>query len=124
MPLQRANLEDSENEADVLEGQNPFTVAAIAAIYSSPFAQGFSNDQRQAAIQAILRHGAHEDGKHYLTKSQGGLHPAYAGFNPVNKSENKVLSRTDLVEASLGDVFDVVGSMSSTCPPLVAHVLC
>lgn len=121
MPLQRAYLDNSENEADILEGQNPFTVAAITAIYSSPFAQGFSNDQCQAAIRAILQHSAHEDSRHYLTKSQGDLHLAYAGFNPVNKSENKVLSRTDLVEASLSNVFDVVGSCHQLAPLVASH---
>jgi len=116
MPLLRAKVEDSENEADSFDDQNPFTVAHIASIYASPFAQGFSNDQCQAAIRVLLKHGAHKDGAHYHTKSPGGLHPAYAGFNPVDKSEQKVLSRTALVEASLCDVFDAVSSISSSHP--------
>ncbi|KIM50938.1 hypothetical protein SCLCIDRAFT_33882 [Scleroderma citrinum Foug A] len=107
MPLQHAKLEDNESET-VPEGQNPFTVAAITALYSSSFSQGFSNSQCQAAIRALLRHGAHEDGTHYHTKMPGGLHPAYTAFNPIERTENKVLSRMDLIEASLGDVFDVI----------------
>ncbi|KIM50957.1 hypothetical protein SCLCIDRAFT_33861 [Scleroderma citrinum Foug A] len=81
MPLQHAKLEDNES---------------------------FSNSQRQAAIRALLRHGAHEDGVHYHAKTPGGLHPAYTAFNPIDRTENKVLSRTDLIEASLSNVFDVI----------------
>ncbi|KIK21242.1 hypothetical protein PISMIDRAFT_104345 [Pisolithus microcarpus 441] len=88
--------------------RNPFTVAAITSLYSSPFAEGFSIGQRQAAIRALLRYGAHEDGMHHHTKSPGGLHPAYAAFNPADKTEGKVIRRTEVVEASLGDVFDAI----------------
>ncbi|KIM58466.1 hypothetical protein SCLCIDRAFT_28011 [Scleroderma citrinum Foug A] len=107
MPLQHAKLEDNKSEM-VPVGQNLFMVAAITALYSSSFSQGFSNSQCQAAIQALLRHGAHEDGAHYHAKTPGGLHPAYAAFNLIDRTENKVLSRMDLIEASLGDVFDVI----------------
>jgi len=93
MPLLCANVEDSENEADSFDDQNPFMVAHIASIYASPFAQSFSNDQCQAAIRALLKHGAHKDGTHYHTKSPGRLHPAYAGFNLVDKSEQKSVGR-------------------------------
>jgi hypothetical protein len=59
----------------------------MAAIYASPFAQGVSDDVRQAAIRAVLRHGVHEDGAHYHTKSLHGLHPVYVsrqlhGYTP------------------------------------------
>ncbi|KIK13206.1 hypothetical protein PISMIDRAFT_18139 [Pisolithus microcarpus 441] len=83
-------------------------IAAIASLYSSPFAEGFNVGQRQAAIQALLRYGVHEDGTHHHVKSPGGLHPAYAAFNPIDKTEGKIIRRTDLIEASLGDVFDVI----------------
>ena len=121
MPLQHGNPEGDTDKA-AFNSQNPFTIEAITALYSSVFAKGFSNNQRQAAIRALLRHGAHEDGSHYHTRSTGGLHPAYAGFNPINKTENKVLSRTDLVEASLDDVFDAV-SMFIHIAHLTAHAL-
>ncbi|KAI6023265.1 hypothetical protein PISMIDRAFT_118343 [Pisolithus microcarpus 441] len=88
--------------------RNPFTVAAITSLYSSPFAEGFSIGQCQVAIQALLRYGAHEDGMHHHTKSLGSLHPAYAAFNPTDKTEGKVIHRMEVVEASLGDVFDVI----------------
>ena len=120
MSLQRGNPEGDTGKT--FESQNPFTIEAITAMYSSTFAQGFSNNQRQAAIHALLRHGAHEDGSHYHTRSTGRLHPAYAGFNPVNRTENKVFSRTDLVEASLDNVFDAV-SMFIDIAHLTAHVL-
>ena len=126
MPLQHAKLEDNESEM-VPEGQNPFTVAVITALYSLSFSQGFSNSQCQAAIRALLRHGAHEDGAHYHTKTPGGLHPAYTAFNPVDRTENKVLSRTDLIEASLGDVFDVVSvfiDIVASQLTLYARLLC
>ncbi|KAI6029377.1 hypothetical protein BKA83DRAFT_4013971, partial [Pisolithus microcarpus] len=85
-----------------------FMVAAIASLYSSPFAEGFNIGQHQAAIQALLRYGVHEDGTHHHVKSPGGLHPAYAAFNPVDKTEGKIIRRTDLIEALLGDVFDAI----------------
>ncbi|KAI5980371.1 hypothetical protein EDC04DRAFT_2596892 [Pisolithus marmoratus] len=88
-----------------LECRNPFMVAAIASLYSSPFAEGFNVGQCQAAIWALLRYGAHEDGMHHHTKSPDGLHHTYAAFNPT---DNKVIHRMDLVEASLGDIFDVI----------------
>jgi len=123
MPLQHAKLEDKETCATEPEGQNPFTVAAITALYSLPFSQGFSNNQRQAAIRALLRHSAYEDGMHYHAKMPGGLHPAYAAFNPVDRTGNKFLSRTELIEASLGDVFDAV-SVFIDIVHLTAHTLC
>ncbi|KAI6017873.1 hypothetical protein EDC04DRAFT_2549588, partial [Pisolithus marmoratus] len=82
-----------------------FMVATITSLYSSPFAEGFNIGQHQAAIWALLRYGAHEDGMHHHTKSPDGLHPAYAAFNPT---DNKVIHRMDLVEALLGDIFDVI----------------
>ncbi|KAI6033555.1 hypothetical protein BKA83DRAFT_108402 [Pisolithus microcarpus] len=83
-------------------------VAAITSLYSSPFAEGFNVGQHQAAILALLRYGAHEDGMHHHIKSPGGLHPAYVAFNPINKTEGKIIHRTDLIEALLGDVFDAI----------------
>jgi len=100
-------------EDDEDEEQNRFTMQGISALYTSSFALGFSSSQRQAAIRALLRHDAHQDGTHYHIKQSGGLHPAYAAFNPVDKSEDQVLRslRTELVEASVGDLFDMVQLM-------------
>ncbi|KAI6032449.1 hypothetical protein EDC04DRAFT_2605189 [Pisolithus marmoratus] len=92
------DLKNGRSGMAPLECRNPFTVAAITSLYSSPFAEGFNIGQHQAAIQALLRYGAHEDGMHHHTKSPDGLHPA----------DNKVICRTDLVETSLGNVFDVI----------------
>lgn len=99
---------DSKDVETSFSEQNPFTVEHIKAMYATPFAQGFNNNQRQAAIRAILRYGANSDGAHFHTRTPAGLHPAYVSFNPFEKSEHKVLSRTELVEASLSDVFDAV----------------
>lgn len=96
------------DDKDVLQAQTHFTLAEMATIYNSLFAQGFSNNERQAVIHALLRHGAHEDGAHYHTKSPGGLHPAYFHFNPVEDIGQKGLTRTPLTEAGAGDVFDAV----------------
>ncbi|KAI6095580.1 hypothetical protein EDD16DRAFT_1466915, partial [Pisolithus croceorrhizus] len=85
-----------------------FTVPAIASLYSSPFAQGFSISQCQAAIQALLRFNAHVDDMHYHTKSPSGLHPTYVAFNSANKPESKAIGLSDLVEASLDNVFDAI----------------
>ncbi|KAI5985007.1 hypothetical protein EDD15DRAFT_2133168, partial [Pisolithus albus] len=85
-----------------------FIVPAIASLYSSPFAQGFSISQCQAAIRALCRFGAHIDGMHYRTKSPSGLHLAYVAFNSANKPESKAIGLSGLVEASLDDIFDVI----------------
>jgi hypothetical protein len=93
--------------------QNMFTIACIMGLYASPFAQGFSDQQCQAAIRALLRQGTHANGAHYHTQTQGGLHPAYVAFNPIEKSDTttgKVFHKSELIEASIGDVFDVVRS--------------
>ncbi|KIK75319.1 hypothetical protein PAXRUDRAFT_36992 [Paxillus rubicundulus Ve08.2h10] len=91
-----------------LKCQNKFTVENIIGLLESPFAQGFSPDERQAAIWALLRYGAHQDGAHYHTKTPNGLHPAYAAFNPSQNNKTKVISRTDLISASLDNVFDAI----------------
>ncbi|KIK11675.1 hypothetical protein PISMIDRAFT_19337 [Pisolithus microcarpus 441] len=108
MAFQHTDLENGGSGKASFERRNPFTVAAITSLYSSPFAEGFNVGQCQAAIQALLRYGAHEDGTHHHVKSPGGLHPAYAAFNPVDKTKGKIIRRTDLIEASLGDVFDAI----------------
>ncbi|KAI6038741.1 hypothetical protein EDC04DRAFT_2554274, partial [Pisolithus marmoratus] len=66
-----------------------FTIANIAELYAAQFAQGYSNDQCQAAIWALLRHRAYEDGAYYHTNMQHGLHPAYATFNQMEKPTRK-----------------------------------
>ncbi|KAI5987208.1 hypothetical protein EDD15DRAFT_2173991, partial [Pisolithus albus] len=104
-PAQRV---ESEVPHPDYAAQNTFTIANIAELYAARFAQGYSNNQRQAAIRALLRHGAYEDGAHYHTNVQNGLHPAYAAFNPMEKTNQKVLGRAELVEASLGDLFDAI----------------
>ncbi|KAI6096638.1 hypothetical protein F5141DRAFT_1220595 [Pisolithus sp. B1] len=108
MASQHADFENGRCGKASFECQNPFTVAAITSLYSSPFAEGFSVGQHQAAIWALLRYSAHEDGMHHHTKSPGSLHPAYAAFNPSDKTEGKIIHRMDLVEALLGDVFDAI----------------
>ena len=106
MPFTQANPDN-----DVLQPETRFTLAEMAAMYSSTFAQGFSNNERQAAICAILRHGAHEDGTHYHTKTRGGLHPAYFRFNTTEDAGQKRLSKVALTEAAIKDVFDAVRSI-------------
>ncbi|KAG6373648.1 hypothetical protein JVT61DRAFT_6311 [Boletus reticuloceps] len=99
MASQFANPKD---EIVLCEELNQFTLAKIKAVYSTPFAQGFSSELCQVAIRAVLRHGAHQDRTHYHMKTQGGLHPVYIAFNPPDKSNHKVL------EASVSDVFDAI----------------
>ncbi|KAI6012165.1 hypothetical protein BKA83DRAFT_4064527, partial [Pisolithus microcarpus] len=62
----------------------------------------------QAAIPALLRFKAHMDGMHYHMKSPGSLHLAYVAFNPVNKSNSKVISLLGLIEAMLDDLFNAI----------------
>lgn len=85
-----------------------FTMSSLAALHASTFAQGFSNNERQAAARALLRHDAHINGAHYHTRKPGGLHPAYAAFNQTNGKE-RTLTHVELVEAALQDLFDAVG---------------
>lgn len=100
-----ANSQDGEVS---LSEQNSFTVENIRVMHASSFAQGFDSELRQAVIQALLRHGVNGDSAHYHTKTPVGLHPAYVLFNPFDKSERKVVSRTELIGDSLNDVLDVV----------------
>ena len=127
----RLNPEESkvENDTAASVAQNPFTLSAISDMHSSRFVvQGFSSAQRLVVVRALLRYGAHRDGTHYHTKSQDGLHPAYVAFNPIQKSVQKSLTRTGLVEASLGDVFDAVRLISiewwATQLTIYARFLC
>ncbi|KAI6011366.1 hypothetical protein BKA83DRAFT_4012088, partial [Pisolithus microcarpus] len=86
-----------------------FSIANLTALYNSTFAQGFSNDERQAAARALLRHNAHADGAHFQSRVKGGLHPAYVGFNPsTTDNKARTLSNEELVGAALEDVFDAV----------------
>ncbi|KAG2143102.1 hypothetical protein DEU56DRAFT_733601 [Suillus clintonianus] len=91
-------------------GYHRFTMSGLAALYTSTFAPGFSNNERQAAARALLRHDAHIDGTHYQTRRAGGLHPSYLGFNQptdVNEAE-RTLTHSELGEAALQDVFDAI----------------
>jgi hypothetical protein len=86
----------------------------LAALYCSTFAQGFSNNERQALGRALLRHDAHIDGTHYQTKTPGGLHPSYIAFHstaPEFKPSGRTLSRKELTEAALQDMFDAVSKI-------------
>ncbi|KAG1900179.1 uncharacterized protein F5891DRAFT_1188877 [Suillus fuscotomentosus] len=88
---------------------NRFSMSSIAALYTSQFAEGFSNNERQASIRASLRHDAHIDGAHYWMKTAGGLHSSYISFNPaVEQTEQRVLTQDDLLEAALQDVFNAI----------------
>ncbi|KAI6011013.1 hypothetical protein BKA83DRAFT_4018793, partial [Pisolithus microcarpus] len=86
-----------------------FSILNLTALYNSTFAEGFSNDERQAAARMLLRHNAHLDGTHFQSRVKGGLHPAYVGFNPsTNDKKVRTLSNKELTEAALQDIFDVV----------------
>lgn len=88
-----------------------FNLASIAALHSSKFAEGFSNNERQAAARALLRHDVHIDGTHYQTRTPKGLHPSYIAFNPpVEQMDKRTLTQDDLLEAGLQDIFDAVSS--------------
>jgi len=94
------------------EGQGRFSIPSIATLYNSTFAQGFSNNERQASARALLRHDAHVDGAHYQTRRPGGLHPSYIGFTDSGTTkkmaDQKSLTEDGFLEAVLQDVFDAV----------------
>ncbi|KAG2112533.1 uncharacterized protein F5147DRAFT_771076 [Suillus discolor] len=89
-----------------------FNMSGLTALYhTSTFATGFSNNERQAAAWALLRHDAHINGSHYQTKTLGGLHPSYISFNRssnVNEAEERSLTHSELLEAATQDVFDAL----------------
>jgi hypothetical protein len=90
-----------------------FTMAHLAALLDSGIARGYSNNECQAVARALLRHNAHVDGTHYQTRTFGGLHPSFVGFNPLPSADTApVQSNRELVEASLKDVFDAVSPAS------------
>lgn len=91
----------------LVPGSGHFTMSSLAALHASPFAQGFSNNECQAAGRALFRHDTHIDGAHYHARKLGGLHPAYAAFNQTNGKE-RTLTHVELVEAALRDLFDAV----------------
>lgn len=96
----------SETEAP---GPCRFSMSGLTALHLSTFALGFSNNERQAAARALLRHDVHIDGTHYQTRTHGGLHPSYLGFQPAPQLESeRTLSHKELSEAALQDVFDAV----------------
>ncbi|KAG1844313.1 hypothetical protein DFJ58DRAFT_731230 [Suillus subalutaceus] len=74
-------------------------MSGLAALHCSTFAQGFSNNQRQAAARALLRHDAHIDGTHYHTKTLCGLHPSYIAFhsNGQELESGRALSPKELI---------------------------
>ncbi|KAF8424252.1 hypothetical protein L210DRAFT_3653569 [Boletus edulis BED1] len=126
--------EDSSSVPENIDlgAYNKFTIPNIVALYSSPFAQGYSDQQRQATIHALLRHGAHTDGAHYHTKTPNGLHPGYPAFTTVEKSvDAKTFHKRELIEASLNDLFDAVTmqdcldggiSVLLRCPGFQSHI--
>jgi len=86
-----------------------FTTANLATLLDSGFAQGYSNNECQAAARALLRHDAHLDGTHYQTRTPGGLHQSFVGFNPTPLPEETAQSKHELVDVSIKDLFDAVG---------------
>ncbi|KAG0703470.1 hypothetical protein DFH29DRAFT_998467 [Suillus ampliporus] len=91
----------------LVPGPGRFTISSLAALHTSTFTQGFSNNECQAAARALLRHDTHIDGTHYHTRKPAGLHPAYAAFNWTNGKEG-ALTHVELIKAMLQDLFDAV----------------
>lgn len=104
-PTETPNVQPSD---DSVPRHPTFTTANLAALLSSGLAQGYSNNERQAVARALLRHDAHLDGTHYLTRTLNGLHPSFVGFNPTPLPDEAAQSKRELVGASLKDVFDAV----------------
>lgn len=71
-------------------------------------AGNFSDSECQAAARALLRHDAHLDGTHCLTRKPGGLHPSYIAFNSYTSPDEKSITHEEFVEAALCDLFDAV----------------
>ncbi|KAG1886380.1 uncharacterized protein F5891DRAFT_1201049 [Suillus fuscotomentosus] len=76
----------------LVPGSDHFTMSSLAALHASPFAQGFSNNECQAAGRALFRHDMHIYGAHYHARKPG----------------ERTLTHVELVEAALQDIFDAV----------------
>ncbi|KAG1786106.1 uncharacterized protein HD556DRAFT_1450089 [Suillus plorans] len=87
-------------------------MSGLAALHCSTFAQGFSNNECQAAARALLRHDSHIDGTYYHTKTVGGLHPSYIAFQSDGQEleSGRALSHKELIEAMLQDIFDTIAT--------------
>jgi hypothetical protein len=75
-------------------------------------AGNFSDSECQAAARALLRHDAHLDGTHCLTRKPDGLHPSYIAFNSYTSPDEKSITHEEFVEAALCDLFDAVSKLS------------
>ena len=53
----------------------------------------------------------YKDGNHYNTKLSGGFHLTYIAFNPSKDPVVRVTRRSELIEASLCDVYDAVSQI-------------
>ena len=104
-PTETPNVQPSD---DSVPHHSTFTTANLTALLSSGLAQGHSNNECQVATCAFLRHDAHLDGTHYLTRTLNGLRPSFVGFNPTPLPGKAAQSKRELVDASLKDVFDAV----------------
>jgi hypothetical protein len=109
-PANGTRVSSIDRTLGLIPGPGPFTMSSLATLYhTSTLAEGFSNNERQAAARALLRHNAHLDGTHYHTRRPGGLHPAYVAFNRTDStSKERSLTHTELVEAALKNLFDAV----------------
>ena len=89
-------------------GFNRFMLDGLGTVYLM-FKGSLSNDEWQAATRAILWHGVHVDSMDYQAKHSGGLSPSYIGLTPGTPEDKELtISKSELVKASLKDVFDAV----------------
>jgi hypothetical protein len=108
----------ASSDSDKLSAGGHFTMSSLAALCASTFAPGLTDNERQAAARAVLRHEAHINGTHYQARTRGGLHPSYIGFNQLMNDDDELegsLAHKELVKVALQDVFDAVSWLFSSC---------
>ncbi|KAG6370015.1 hypothetical protein JVT61DRAFT_12533 [Boletus reticuloceps] len=82
---------------------------SVSDLCGTLFKDTFTVSQRLAASRTLLRHGAHIDGTDSQTRTPGGLHPSYFGFQDETAASTRLsLAHEDFKEVCAGDLFDAI----------------
>ena len=102
-----------------------YTPAEIGSWFSR-LPMFLTSQERATASRAILRRKAHCDEQHHSVRQTGGLHPWYIAVHGNGKgSKEEQLEAIDLLDGSLGDLFDAVSTwVYPYVPELWVEVRC
>jgi hypothetical protein len=97
-----------EKTPGLLQDQS-YAPDSVAGLCGTLFKENFTVSQRLAASRALLCHGAHVDGTDSQTRTPGGLHPLYFGFQKETETSTRLsLAHEDFKEVCTHDLFDAV----------------